>query len=78
MEDALSVSDVRAVVVLGAFAEAFRPVLDGLPVTFVKDMEWSTGTGSSVSKCLEAALVANPETAAAIFLLCAGGPPMVF
>lgn len=70
VEKALSIPDAWVIVVLGAFAEKIRPSLNGLPVTIVENPAWSSGMGSSLRTGLEAALFANSETAAAIFLLC--------
>lgn len=43
-------------VVLGAEAPRVRAVLDGLPVTFVENPNWSAGMGSSVRAGIQAAL----------------------
>lgn len=58
------------VVVTGANAELSRRELDGLGVREAFNPHWETGMASSVRTGVEGLLDADPEAAAAIFLLC--------
>jgi molybdenum cofactor cytidylyltransferase len=54
------------VVVSGAYTEALKPVLVGLPVSVVYNPDWQDGQGTSVGAGVKAL---PPESGAAIFLL---------
>jgi molybdenum cofactor cytidylyltransferase len=57
-------------VVTGAYAELSRSELNGLDVREVLNAQWQTGMASSIRTGLESLLAADPEAAAAVFLLC--------
>jgi molybdenum cofactor cytidylyltransferase len=57
-------------VVTGAHAEISRSELDGLEVREVFNPHWPTGMASSIRSGLEGLLTADPNVAAAVFLLC--------
>jgi molybdenum cofactor cytidylyltransferase len=58
------------IVVTGAYAELSRPELNGLDVREVFNPHWRAGMASSIRAGLEGLLAANPNAAAAVFLLC--------
>jgi molybdenum cofactor cytidylyltransferase len=58
------------VVVTGAHAELSRRELEGLDAREALNPRWETGMASSIGAGLEALLGADPEVAAAVFLLC--------
>jgi molybdenum cofactor cytidylyltransferase len=58
------------IVVTGAYAELSRSELNGLDVREVFNPHWQTGMASSVRTGIEGLLAANPNAAAAVFLLC--------
>jgi molybdenum cofactor cytidylyltransferase len=58
------------VVVTGAHAELSRRELDGLDVREALNPRWETGMASSIGAGLESLLGADPEAAAAVFMLC--------
>ncbi|WP_369937430.1 nucleotidyltransferase family protein [Xanthomonas tesorieronis] len=66
---ALASSPARCVAVLGAQAEALRPLLDGLPVEIVINREWPTGMGGSLT-CLRAALQGDASITHSLVLGC--------
>lgn len=58
------------VVVTGANAELSKRELDGLDARDVLNPRWETGMASSIRAGVEDLLRADPEVAAAVFLLC--------
>jgi molybdenum cofactor cytidylyltransferase len=58
------------IVVTGAYAELSRRELDGLDVREALNPRWETGMASSISAGLEGLLGADPDAAAAVFMLC--------
>jgi len=58
------------IVVTGAHAEPSRAELNGLQVREVFNPQWQTGIASSIRTGLDGLLAANPNAAAAVFLLC--------
>jgi molybdenum cofactor cytidylyltransferase len=58
------------VVVTGAHAELSRRELDGLDVREALNPRWETGMASSIRAGVEDLIRADPEPAAAVFLLC--------
>lgn len=58
------------VVVLGAHSKLIGPELEGLPVCIVENLDWRGGMGYSLRAGLRALLAAEPQVAAALFLLC--------
>ncbi|HSK75451.1 MAG TPA: nucleotidyltransferase family protein [Thermoanaerobaculia bacterium] len=67
---ALGAGCFPVVVVTGASAELSRRELDGLDVREALNPRWETGMASSIAAGLEGLLGADPDTAAAVFLLC--------
>jgi molybdenum cofactor cytidylyltransferase len=58
------------IVVTGAYAELSRRELEGLDVREALNPRWETGMASSIGAGLEGLLGADPDAAAAVFLLC--------
>lgn len=58
------------VVVTGAYAELSRRELDGLDVQEALNPHWETGMASSIREGVEGLIRADPDAAAAVFLLC--------
>ncbi len=58
------------IVVIGAHGAVSRAELNGLDVQPVFNSRWGTGMGSSIRTGLRALLAADPNAAAAVFLLC--------
>lgn len=58
------------VVVTGANAELSRREIDGLDVRDVLNSAWETGMASSIRAGIENLIAAEPDVAAAVFLLC--------
>jgi molybdenum cofactor cytidylyltransferase len=58
------------IVVTGAYAELSRHELDGLDVREALNPLWETGMASSIRAGVEDLIRADPDTAAAVFLLC--------
>lgn len=67
---ALSAGCHPVVVVTGAHAEQSRGELRGLNVIEVVNALWETGMASSVRTGVESLVGADPETAAAVLMLC--------
>ena len=58
------------IVVTGAYAELSRRELEGLDVREALNPRWETGMASSIVAGLEGLLGADPDAAAAVFMLC--------
>lgn len=58
------------IVVTGAYADLSRRELEGLDVREVFNPRWETGMASSIGAGIEGLLGADPDTAAAVILLC--------
>jgi molybdenum cofactor cytidylyltransferase len=58
------------VVVTGADAAASRKVLRGLDVREAENQQWESGISSSVRVGIEALVMATPQTAAVVLMLC--------
>ena len=58
------------IVVTGAHAELSRLEFEGLDVREALNTRWETGMASSVRAGVEALVDADPDTAAAVFMLC--------
>jgi molybdenum cofactor cytidylyltransferase len=58
------------VVVTGADAAASRKVLRGLDVQEAENQQWESGISSSVRVGIEALVMANPQIAAVVLMLC--------
>jgi molybdenum cofactor cytidylyltransferase len=58
------------VVVTGAHAAASREALRGLDVLEAENQQWESGISSSVRVGIEALVMANPQTAAVVLMLC--------
>jgi molybdenum cofactor cytidylyltransferase len=58
------------IVVTGASAEAIAHELHDLPVTIASNPNWSAGMGASLRAGLAELLKADPQSAAAMFLVC--------
>jgi molybdenum cofactor cytidylyltransferase len=67
---ALSAGCSPVVVVTGANAELSRRELNGLTVREVSNPLWATGMASSIRAGVEGLVVANPNAAAAVLMLC--------
>ncbi len=67
---ALDAACSPVIVVTGAHAELSRSELNGLDVREVFNPQWRTGMASSIRAGLEGLLAADPNAAAAVFLLC--------
>jgi molybdenum cofactor cytidylyltransferase len=70
VEAVLASQVTPVVVVLGAYADKIRPVLDGLPVIIVENPAWPTGMGSSLRAGIAALEAAAPRVEAALIALC--------
>lgn len=58
------------IVVTGAHAEASKETLRGLDVREIENQQWQTGMSSSVRAGIEELVRVNPETMAAVVMLC--------
>ena|SRR5215213_9181132 len=58
------------IVVTGANAELSRRELDGLAVREVLNTRWETGMASSIRAGVEGLVSADPDSSAAVFMLC--------
>jgi molybdenum cofactor cytidylyltransferase len=67
---ALSLDAGPIAAVLGASADAIRPVLNRLPVFAVENPTWSEGIASSLRVGLAALLAVEPKLKAVLILLC--------
>ncbi len=67
---ALSTGSRPVVVVLGAFFDKIKPAIAHLPVTILKNENWSTGMGGTVACGMDFLMKNHPETEAVLLMVC--------
>lgn len=70
VETSLATGCSPVVIVLGAYFEKIKPVIENLPIHILENKNWESGMGSTISCGMDFLINNSPELKAVILLVC--------